>query len=105
MVFDVRCLPNPYWQAELRSYSGLDQPVQLFLSAEPAVQTMLKDIRTFLTTWLPVFQQNRRYMTVAIGCTGGHHRSVFLCEKLRSLFSDDFENTQVRHRELEHADG
>ena len=105
VVFDVRCLPNPYWQAELRTYSGLDEPVQLFLSGEPPVQAMLNDIRTFLTTWLPVFQQNRRYMTVAIGCTGGQHRSVFLCEKLKSLFSDDFENIQVRHRELENSDG
>ncbi len=100
MVFDVRCLPNPYWKPELRAYTGLDEPVQNFLSAEETVQSMLQDIQHFLTSWLPEFRQNRRYLTVAIGCTGGHHRSVFICEQLKAFFSGDNNTAQVRHREL-----
>ena len=100
LVFDARCLPNPYWKTELRPYTGLDEPVQTFLAGEAEVQKMLCDIQQFLQSWLPMFQQNRRYMTVAIGCTGGHHRSVFLSEKLNEFFSVSYGNTQVRHREI-----
>jgi UPF0042 nucleotide-binding protein len=100
LVFDVRCLPNPYWKQELRAYSGLDEPVIAFLDAEQQVQAMLGDIQTFLQKWLPSFKQNRRYLTVAIGCTGGQHRSVYLSEHLRENFCSEYENTQVRHREL-----
>lgn len=100
LVFDVRCLPNPYWKQELRAWTGLDQPVIDFLDTEAEVQAMLGDIRDFLQKWLPSFKQNRRYLTVAIGCTGGQHRSVYLCEKLQQQFLQQYEYTQVRHREL-----
>lgn len=100
LVFDVRCLPNPYWKPELRAYSGLDEPVKQFLESDTSVQTMLSDISHFLDRWLPVFCKNRRYMTVAIGCTGGHHRSVFICEQLRMQYNGRFNNIQVRHREI-----
>ncbi len=100
LVFDVRNLPNPYWKPELRGWSGKDQPVIEFLDGEPEAQAMHDDIRDFLQKWLPSFRQNRRYLTVAIGCTGGQHRSVYLCEKLLQAFSAEYENTQVRHREL-----
>jgi UPF0042 nucleotide-binding protein len=100
LVFDVRCLPNPYWKTELRGFTGQDEPVIAFLEAEPEVQSMMTDIHDFLQKWLPSFKQNRRYLTVAIGCTGGQHRSVYLCQKLRDSFLPDYENTQVRHREL-----
>ncbi|HSC75975.1 MAG TPA: RNase adapter RapZ [Pseudomonadales bacterium] len=100
LVFDVRCLPNPYWKHELRAYTGRDQPVIEFLDAETEVQTMRKDIYDFLQKWLPAFKQNRRYLTVAIGCTGGQHRSVYLCEKLHQQFLQQYAYTQVRHREL-----
>ena len=100
LVFDVRCLPNPYWKQELRAYTGQDQAVIEFLDGQPEVQTMLTDIHDFLQKWLPSFKQNRRYLTVAIGCTGGQHRSVYLCEKLQQQFIKKYEYTQVRHREL-----
>ena len=76
-VFDLRCLPNPYWNAELRSLSGLDRPVAEFLDAEPAFLQMFADILAFLERWIPEYQSvNRSYLTVACGCTGGQHRSV-----------------------------
>lgn len=100
-VFDVRCLPNPHWHNELREFSGQEQPVIDFLCQQPSVQTMLGDISSFMDHWLPVFaSSNRAYLTVAIGCTGGKHRSVFLCERLAQHFSNRFTNVQVRHREL-----
>jgi UPF0042 nucleotide-binding protein len=100
LVFDVRCLPNPYWKQELRAHTGQDQPVIEFLDADEEVQTMLSDIHVFVQKWLPSFKKNRRYFTVAIGCTGGQHRSVYLCEKLQQQFLKQYEYTQVRHREL-----
>lgn len=100
-VFDVRCLPNPHWHKELRGYTGQQQPVIDFLSQHSAVQKMQADIEAFLTHWLPNFAASTRtYLTVSIGCTGGQHRSVFLCEVLGQYFSDKFSNVQVRHREL-----
>lgn len=100
LVFDARCLPNPYWRPELRAHNGLQAPVTDYLDSEAEVQGMLGDIRDFLQRWLPLYRQNRRYLTVAIGCTGGFHRSVYLCERLATHFRQDYENTQVRHREL-----
>ncbi len=101
LVFDVRCLPNPHWKPELRTLTGLDLPVQQFLGAEPDFQQMLTDLTTYLEKWLPRFEANNRsYLTVAIGCTGGQHRSVYMCLKLHEYFSGKFENVQVRHREL-----
>lgn len=100
-VFDVRCLPNPYWDPELRKYSGLDEPVIQFLDKETLVQKMYGDIRRFVSEWAPRFNDNNRsYMTIAIGCTGGRHRSVYLCEKLTHGLQKDFGNVQARHRQL-----
>jgi len=100
-VFDVRCLPNPYWKAPLRTQTGLDDGVIEFLSAEQDVNDMLKDIEQYLRRWLPSFEANNRsYITVAIGCTGGQHRSVYLSQKLLAAFAGDYANVQVRHREL-----
>ncbi|OUS01785.1 RNase adaptor protein RapZ [Gammaproteobacteria bacterium 42_54_T18] len=101
LVFDARCLPNPYWVPELRSQSGLDQDVKTFLSKEPSVEEMQNDIISYLENWLPKFAAaNRSYMTVAIGCTGGHHRSVYLTETLQKHFKSAYSNTQARHRDL-----
>ncbi len=101
MVFDVRCLPNPYWKPNLRPYSGLDQPVKDYLGQESDVQDMINDIMTYLDAWLPRFEaSNRSYFTVAVGCTGGQHRSVFVSESLYERCSKHFKNTLVRHREL-----
>lgn len=100
-VFDIRCLPNPYWQAELRQYTGLDEPVIEFLEKQSEVQEMFESICAFLGKWLPSFEQeNRSYLTIAIGCTGGQHRSVYLTDKLATYFADTGVQTQVRHREL-----
>jgi RNase adapter protein RapZ len=100
-VFDVRCLPNPYWDPALKKLSGLDEKVMSFLSADEDVKAMQQDIYAFLDTWLPRFESsNRSYMTVAIGCTGGQHRSVYMCEQLRKAFSGRIGNLQVMHREL-----
>lgn len=100
-VFDVRCLPNPYWDDSLKSLTGMDQAVMDFLGAQQDVIAMQTDIADFLTKWLPRFEtSNRSYMTVAIGCTGGQHRSVYLCEQLKQQFSGQIANVQVLHREL-----
>ncbi len=100
-IFDVRCLPNPYWDQSLRSYSGLDQPVINFLDSQEMVQKMLNDISHFLNNWIPEFMRNNRsYLTIAIGCTGGHHRSVYLAERLTEIFSKRFSQVLVRHSEL-----
>lgn len=101
LVFDARCLPNPYWVPELRGLTGLDQAVADYLENQTQVGSMYEDIRRFLERWLPHFQANNRsYITVAIGCTGGQHRSVYLCEKLRKHFSQSIRNTQIRHKEF-----
>ncbi|MBN0988787.1 RNase adapter RapZ [Amphritea pacifica] len=100
-TFDVRCLPNPYWVPELRGYTGQEQPVIEFLEQQPEVQQMLADITGFLEKWLPLFEKNNRsYITVGIGCTGGQHRSVFLSERLAGHFRATMDNVQIRHREL-----
>jgi UPF0042 nucleotide-binding protein len=100
-VFDARCLPNPYWDDNLKSLTGLDQAVVDFLVTQDDAKAMQTDIADFLAKWLPRFEaSNRSYMTVAIGCTGGQHRSVFLCEQLKQLFSGQISNVQVLHREL-----
>ncbi len=101
IVYDVRCLPNPYWETRLRSLNGLDAPVRTFLESFDIVQHMFSDICEYLQTWLPRFEENSRsYITVAVGCTGGQHRSVFLCEKLARHFEGKIANVQVRHREI-----
>ena len=88
MVFDLRFLPNPYYDLQLRPLTGKDQPVIDFLEAIPEAQKIYHDIQHFLQQWLPSYvRDNRSYMTVAIGCTGGQHRSVWMCEKLAARFS------------------
>ena len=102
IVYDVRCLPNPYWDNSLRSLTGLDDAVVAFLDYQEEVQEMCSDIEHFLQKWLPSFESNNRsYITVALGCTGGQHRSVYMCEKLGQIFSKQSSNVQVRHRELD----
>jgi RNase adapter protein RapZ len=101
LVFDVRCLPNPYWKPDLRDYSGLDQPVTEYLSAQADVEEMYQDILAYLSKWLPRFAaSNRAYVTVAIGCTGGHHRSVYLANRLGEALKPALKNVQTRHRDL-----
>jgi UPF0042 nucleotide-binding protein len=101
LVFDVRCLPNPYWKPDLRDYSGLDQPVVEYLSAQADVEEMYQDILAYLSKWLPRFAaSNRAYVTVAIGCTGGHHRSVYLANRLGETLKPTLKNVQIRHRDL-----
>lgn len=101
LVFDVRCLPNPYWDPQLRQYTGQDQSVVNFLEKEDNVNDMFDHIDQFLQRWLPEFQDNNRtYMTVSIGCTGGQHRSVYMAERLYKYYQNKFDNVQVRHREL-----
>jgi len=98
-VFDVRTLPNPYYDHELRPLTGLDKPVIDFLSAQPMVHQMIDDVSTFIAKWLPQFRDdNRSYLTVAIGCTGGQHRSVFIAQALAARFGDKA-NVIVRHRD------
>ncbi len=100
-VFDVRCLPNPYWQAELRQHTGLDEPVVHFLEQHDDVRAMLDGIAGFLEKWLPHFErEDRTYLTIAVGCTGGQHRSVYLVQRLAEYFSNRGVKTQIRHREL-----
>lgn len=101
LVFDVRCLPNPYWKPELREHSGLEPSVAKYLAAQPDVEEMFQDILAYLAKWLPRFAaSNRAYVTVAIGCTGGHHRSVYLAERLGQALKKTLKNIQVRHRDL-----
>jgi UPF0042 nucleotide-binding protein len=99
-VFDVRMLPNPHYDPVLRALTGRDQPVIDFLDRQPDVRRMLDQIAAFLRGWLPVLARDHRsYVTVAIGCTGGQHRSVYLAEKLAALFGNQW-LTLRRHREL-----
>ncbi|MFT5234994.1 MAG: UPF0042 nucleotide-binding protein [Shewanella sp.] len=100
-MFDVRFLPNPHWEPELRPMTGLDEPVQLFLSQQPTVNKFIWQIDNLLETWLPQLERNNRsYLTIAIGCTGGQHRSVYVTEQLAKLFSHSKHTVQARHREL-----
>jgi UPF0042 nucleotide-binding protein len=99
-VFDVRCLPNPHYDPLLQPLTGRDQAVIDFLEHTPQAIAMFNDIRDFITRWLPCFiADNRSYFTVAIGCTGGQHRSVFLAEKLAQHFKSE-QQVLVRHREF-----
>ena len=101
-VFDVRCLPNPHYDPELRPMTGRDAPVQAFLEKEPLVRDMYHDIQNFVTRWLPSFiLENRSYLTIAVGCTGGQHRSVHIVESLGKHFSQKNQQVLIRHRELE----
>ena len=100
LVFDVRCLPNPFYDPKLRPLCGMDREVCDFLEAIPDVVSMLKDIGDFVERWLPHFlRDNRAYLTVAIGCTGGQHRSVYMVERLAERFEGQAPIV-VRHRQL-----
>jgi UPF0042 nucleotide-binding protein len=100
-LFDVRMLPNPYWVPELRAFTGKDEPVIDFLSSQALVAEMFQDIAGFIERWLPRFDaEGRSYLTVAVGCTGGQHRSVYLADALCRHFKHSSLNVMVRHREL-----
>ncbi|WII93311.1 RNase adapter RapZ [Kingella negevensis] len=100
-VFDVRSLPNPYYDPTLRPFNGKDKPIQDYLSQQPLVGKMIGDIETFLRRWLLRMEdESRSYVTVGIGCTGGQHRSVYIAETLGKLLSDEFQ-VLVRHRQLD----
>lgn len=101
LVFDVRCLPNPYWEQSLRPQTGTDDDVIGFLDSQANVTRMFNDIAGFLDNWITDYRDtNRSYLTVAIGCTGGRHRSVYMVEKLASRFRDEHPHVLIRHNEL-----
>ena len=100
-MFDARILPNPYWEDELREFTGKDEAVRLWLEKDQYVLKMTQDIQGFMNTWLPAFQDAQRsYVTIGIGCTGGKHRSVYLAEKLVDSLSQGNKNVLVHHRDL-----
>ncbi|WP_133405482.1 RNase adapter RapZ [Parashewanella tropica] len=104
-MFDVRFLPNPHWEEALRPFTGLDKPVQDFLNAQPEVNKFIWQIANLIDTWLPQLERNNRsYLTIAIGCTGGQHRSVFVAEQLGEHLNKNNRNVEVRHKELVNAD-
>lgn len=101
IAFDARCIPNPHWDPALRPYTGLDEPVIRFLDGEPLAQAMLADIRDFLERWLPRYEaEQRSYITVGIGCTGGRHRSVYLVDRLSEHFRAQRSRVITHHAEL-----
>jgi UPF0042 nucleotide-binding protein len=101
-VFDARFLPNPFWEKDLKPFNGLDQPVQDFLSSQPIVTKFIWQINSFMMTWLPHLERNNRsYITIAIGCTGGKHRSVYIAELLANNLRKERKDVQARHRDLE----
>lgn len=100
-MFDARFLPNPFWDKELKTHTGLDQPVKDFLSAQPIVTKFVWQINSFMMTWLPHLERNNRsYITIAIGCTGGKHRSVYIAELLANNLRKEREDVQSRHRDI-----
>lgn len=100
-VFDVRCLPNPFWDPQLRALSGKDEAVRAFLQAEPDVSRMIDDIASFLTRWVAKYQDfQRSYLTVAIGCTGGQHRSVYIAEAVAERLAGKYGPIRTLHHEL-----
>ena len=101
LVFDVRSLPNPHWESNLRELSGLDREVEVYLKRQPIFNEMCKDISKYLDRWIPRFLDvSRSYLTVAIGCTGGQHRSVLVSRVLYENYQKRYDNVQLRHREL-----
>jgi len=101
-VFDARCLPNPFWQKDLREYCGKDRPIQNFLDSKDIVIEFYNDIFMLVNKWIPSFEEHdRSYLTIAIGCTGGKHRSVYLTEKLFHQLKKQRNNILVQHRELD----
>ena len=102
LVYDVRMLPNPHWVSALRLLSGRDQPVKDFLEEQPLTEELYRDISGFLDSWLPRYRDsNRSYITIALGCTGGQHRSVYLAERLFNQYREQLPQVHLRHRELQ----
>lgn len=100
-VFDVRFLPNPHWEPELKPLTGQDQAVRDYLGSHPIVSKFTWQINNFLSTWLPHIERNNRsYLTIAIGCTGGQHRSVYIAETLAETYQKTYPSVQVRHRDM-----
>lgn len=100
-VFDVRCLPNPHWVPELRNLTGFDQAVINYLEGHQEVNEMFNDIMNFIDKWIPRFEaENRSYLTIAIGCTGGQHRSVYIANKLAKMIKNKHNNVLSRHRDI-----
>ena len=100
-VFDVRALPNPYWEAELREFTGRDRPIEDYLRQFPETREMLSEIETHMRRWIPRHNVlGRQYFTLSVGCTGGKHRSVYLIEELNRLVNDLSDNLIVVHRDL-----
>lgn len=100
-VFDARALPNPYWESSLRELSGRDEAVARFMAGHDEAAQFLADVTAFLERWLPsLVRSNRSYLTVAVGCTGGQHRSVYLAERLAAHFDDRYGHALIRHRDL-----
>ena len=100
-VFDARALPNPYWQSSLREMTGRDEAVARFMAGHDEAARFLDDVTGFLERWLPsLVRSNRSYLTVAVGCTGGQHRSVYLAERLAAHFDGRFGHALIRHRDL-----
>lgn len=101
-VFDARCLPNPFWEKSLREYCGKDEPVIHFLDEKERVTDYYNDIFHLVNKWIPRFEEHdRSYLTIAIGCTGGKHRSVYIVEKLFRELAKNRENILIQHRELD----
>ena len=100
-VFDARCLPNPHWETQLRALTGRDKPVADFLESQDLVNQYFDQISSMMTNWIPAFEaDNRSYLTIAIGCTGGQHRSVYLTERLGQYFRQQRDHVIIRHRDL-----
>jgi len=100
-IFDVRCLPNPYWSAQLRPMTGKDEPVAKFLDQHEPVNRMIDDISNFFLGWTPIFEsENRSYLTVSIGCTGGRHRSVYVTEQVYLRLKSSIDQLSISHREI-----
>ncbi|MGH8121085.1 MAG: RNase adapter RapZ [Gammaproteobacteria bacterium] len=100
-VFDARCLPNPYWKKNLRGLTGRDKAVIKFLSGQKQVGKMANHIKSFLAAWIPLFEaDNRSYLCIAVGCTGGHHRSVYIVERLSEYFRKEGKHVIINHRDI-----
>ncbi len=100
LVFDVRCLPNPYWDETLRQLTGQDRPVKEFMASQGATAALANDILGFIEEWLPAYCKQRSYVSIGIGCTGGQHRSVYMAERLYQRLSLDQVLAQIRHRDI-----
>lgn len=100
-VFDSRCLPNPYWKQSLRNLAGKDKAVIQFLGKQKLVTELIEDIKSFLSSWIPRFEaDNRSYLCIAVGCTGGHHRSVYITERLAEHFRNQGKHVITIHRDI-----